>query len=278
MNRDAVGWGQDIWDRIDQAALDEAKRSSVAAAFLPLMGPMPGVLTVPADAIEHNPLSIAEDQFRPIVELSVDFTLTPTQVAGEATLLTAATLTTRATNLLVQAEDALVFQGDAGVDAPVFNLVKRRQSPGRGLLDPGDEEILVSPIEPGGRHYGEHTFSAVAKAYARLQAKGHSGPYALALYDEIYADTLAPLPRSLAAPADRIRPLVTQGFVGTGGLPPSTGVMVSVGGGTIDLVIASDPAVEFSHQDAHGLWHFRVSERFVLRVKEPTAIVRLRFN
>jgi hypothetical protein len=74
MNRDAVGWGQDIWNRIDQAALDEAKRSSLAAAFLPLVGPMPSALTVPADAIQRNPLCIAEDQFRPIVELSVDFT------------------------------------------------------------------------------------------------------------------------------------------------------------------------------------------------------------
>jgi len=278
MSRDAVGWGQELWDRIDKAVGDEAKRSSLAAQFLPLVGPLAGALTVPADVIAYSPLSIAEDRVRPLVELSAEFTLTPTQVAGEANLLTATSLATRAANLVAQAEDVLIFQGDAGQNAPVFNLVKRRQSPGQGLLDAAEEEITVQPVDPGEQHYGEHLFAAVATGCAHLQGKGQFGPYALALHDEVYADSFAPLAGSLTAPADRIKPLVAQGYFGTGALPRQTGVLLSVGGNTVDLVLASDATVDFSQVDGDGLWRFRVFERFALRVKEGSAVLRLRFT
>ena len=278
MGRDAVGWSQDVWDRIDKAVGDEARRSSLAASLLPLVGPLPAALTVAADVIAGNPLAIAEDGVRPLVELSVEFTLTPTQVAGEASLLTATSLATRAANLLAQAEDILIFQGEAGQNAPLFKVVKRRQSPGTGLVESAEEEIAVQPVQAGSRHYGEHLFAAVAKGCAHLQAKGQYGPYALALHDTIYADSFAPLAGTLVTPADRIKPLVTQGFAGTGALPPHTGVLVSVGGNTVDLALASDAAVDFSQVDGDGLSRFRVSERFALRVKERAAIVRLRFS
>ena len=77
--------------------------------------------------------------------------------------------------------------------------------------------------------------------------------------------------------ADRIRPLVTQGYFGTGALPRQTGVLLSVGGNTVDLVLASDATVDFSQVDGDGLWRFRVFERFALRVKERSAVLRLRF-
>jgi hypothetical protein len=65
--------------------------------------------------------------------------------------------------------------------------------------------------------------------------------------------------------------------VGLGTLPKATGVLFSTGGNTIDLVLASEPVTTFTQVDEDGLFHFRVAERFCLRVKDPTAIVRLRF-
>jgi hypothetical protein len=35
--------------------------------------------------------------------------------------------------------------------------------------------------------------------------------------------------------------------------------------------------VDFSQVDGDGLWRFRVFERFALRVKERSAVLRLRF-
>ena len=277
LGRESVPWDQQVWDGLDSAVHDEVKRSAVGAALLPLLGPMPDALTVPSDVIAADRLAISEDAVTPIVELYVDFTLTPAQVQSEDRLLTGSSLATRAANLLAQAEDALVFQGDGVKDEPVFKLVNRRQSAGAGLVAAAPDEIVVSPVGGKAGRYGENTFAAVVDAYSRLEGRGHYGPFALALHDEVYADTFAPLPDTLIAPADRIRPLVPAGYVGLGTLPKSTGVLFSIGGNTIDLVLASEPITSFTQVDEEGLFHFRVSERFCLRVKDPTAIVRLRF-
>jgi uncharacterized linocin/CFP29 family protein len=278
LGREAVPWDSHVWDALDRAVHDEVKRSAAGAALLPLVGPMPDALTVPADVIETDRLAISEDAVTSLVEVFVDFTLTPAQVQSETRLLTGSTLATRAASLLAQAEDALVFQGDAVEDEPIFKLVSRRQSAGPGLVGSAEDEVVVDPIDGTPGHYGEHTFAAVVEGYTRLEAHGHYGPFALALHDEVYADTFAPLPGTLISPADRIRPLVTVGFVGLGTLPKSTGVLFSIGGNTVDLVLASEPTTTFTQVDEQGLFHFRVAERFCLRVKDRTAIVRLRFG
>ena len=69
----------------------------------------------------------------------------------------------------------------------------------------------------------------------------------------------------------------SHAFYGTGTLPASTGLLVSVGGGPVDLVLGSDPEVEFMQIDAEGMYRFRTLERFALRVKDATAVMRLEF-
>ena len=119
---------------------------------------------------------------------------------------------------------------------------------------------------------------AFADAYSQLQAKGHYGPYALVVRSEIYADAYAPLPDTLVLPADSIKPMVSLGFYGTATIPPLSGVLVSVGGNTIDLVSSFNPATEFLQIDPDGAYQFKVFERFALRVKDKTAIVRFEFK
>src|SRR5262249_48649691 len=157
---------------------------------------------------------------------SMDFALTRQQVAGEAQLCTAVTLATRAANLLSQAEDLTIFQGDQGFRDPLFKRVRHGAgSAGSGLLQASKQTIPISPVETDPKRYGENSFAAVARAYSLLQSQGHYGPYALVLRTEVYADTFAPLPETLAMPADRIKPLVPLGFYGAGTLPPSTGLL-----------------------------------------------------
>ena len=100
-----------------------------------------------------------------------------------------------------------------------------------------------------------------------------------------HADSYAPLPDTLIMPADRIKPLMTAGFYGTGTLPSNlptkvsfTGLLVSLGGNTMDLVVGLDATTAFMQQDTDGAYRFRVVERFALRVKDTTAIVRLEFQ
>ncbi len=257
-------------------------------------------------------LTVNEATIFPLIELVVEFTLTPQQVEREEELMTAVTLATRAANLLKQAEDITIFQGRRAIEPgpdqhPLFRdrKVRVRSGPAEASLVFAPEEnddssrqiVSVHPrdaaVDP--RRYGENTFEAVADAYARLQggeglAQAHYGPYVLVLHHRPYADTYAPLPVTLITPADRIKPLVEAGFYGTGTLPelpePSgtdtlpklTGILMSLGGNTVDLVIGMDATTAFLQEDPEGLYRFRVYERFALRLKDPSAVMRLEFR
>ncbi len=283
LSREKLAWGQELWDRIDKTVHNETQQTKVGAKFIPLYGPLADAMTVPADTINLQIMTIDEGKIKPLIEIWVEFVLTKEQVENEDQLSTAVTLATRAANLLSQGEDLLIFQGDNGIENDLFKTVQHRGGPaGNGLLQfpPADQTIDVEPIDTQTkpRRYGENTFKAVAQGYALLQKKGHYGPYALVLATEIYADTYAPLANTLIMPADRIKPLVTAGFYGTGTVPASTGLLMSLGGNTVDLVIGVDVITAFTQVDSEGLYHFRVNERFALRVKDPTALVLLKFE
>jgi uncharacterized linocin/CFP29 family protein len=302
-----LGWSEEIWNRIHEAVHDECKRTKVASKFIPLYGPVsPGALTVPSDSIEpddRQALTVDEAATTPLLELFVEFTLTPQQVEREQELMTAVTLATRAANLLSQAEDIVLFQGQSAINGenthPLFKEKKvhvRSGPAGEGLLNSAnpDRQIVKVPLldqYEGQQRYGENTFAAVAEAYSRLQsgeglAQAHYGPYALVLHYVPYADTLAPLPTTLIMPADRIKSLVTCSktkeaeveFYDTGTLPPYSGLLVSLGGNTMDLVVGVDATTKFLTEDEEGRYRFRVFERFALRLKDPSAVMRLEFE
>jgi uncharacterized linocin/CFP29 family protein len=290
--RDKLTWKQDIWNRIDQAVHDEAKRTKIAAKFVPPYMTVSDALTVPSDTIDtSNPqtLTVAEGTTFPLFEISVGFSLTQQQVENEEGLMTAVTLATRATNVLSQAEDILVFQGSEGIDNTDLFKNKRvryqNKSFGEGLKkaaeDQGGSHIIPVPKNdhaPTPNGYGENTFTAVSQAYSRLQGLGHYGPYALVLHTDIYADTFAPLKTTLIMPADRIKPLVTAGFYGTGTLPQFTGLLMSLGGNSMDLAVGVDATTAFLQEDTNRLDQFNVFERFTLRLKDKTAIIKLEFE
>jgi uncharacterized linocin/CFP29 family protein len=301
--QEKLKWSQSIWDGINQAVHNEARRTKVALKFLPLHGPLAeGVLTVPADTIvaeAGEPLLVGEAAVTPLIEIWTEFSLTAQQVAREEELATAITLATRATNRLSQAEDALILRGQwaiagggGGAANPLLGgpnpRVRNRSGPaGTGLIGwdlPGEQVVDVPVSAPGPPpRYGENTFGAVETAYANLQGAGHYGPYAIVLPPGAYADTHAPLQDTLIMPADRIRPLVTEGdqihFYGTGTLPspPGSGLMVSLGGNAMDLVIGIDARTAFMQEDPDGHYRFRVLERFALRLKDNTAVIRFNF-
>jgi uncharacterized linocin/CFP29 family protein len=271
-------------------------------------------------------LTVDEGATTRLNEYYVEFELTPQQVdqeEGDFKQLghsTAVTLATKAANTLAQAEDLIIFQGqnaltsatpfttsivltlngNAPADTGLLNFPIGGGAPGAGPLTPAVPPppaplipvVTVPPLAPAvpGVIYGPNTFEAVAQAYSQLQASGHYGPYALVLETIPYADTYAPLPATLTLTADRIKPLMTSGFYGTGTLPPNPqippvalvapfyGVMVSLGGNTMDLVAGLEPIAAFMQEDTNGNFRFRVLERFALRVKDATSIVILKFT
>jgi uncharacterized linocin/CFP29 family protein len=266
LGREALNWDERTWAAIDHAVHEENVRAGVAAKVIPLRGPLPQAVTVPAEAIDPGTLTIDESAVVPLVELTVDFSLTRQQVEQEAELGTAATLAGRAAALLTQAEDFVVLRGDSALKAGLLGgTVSGRGPAGAGLIDAGVETVAAN---------GGGTFEAVAKAFSKLQASSHTGPYGLLLDADNYAAAFEVPKGEIVPSAERLRGLV-QALYGTAAMPDGQGVLVSVGGDTVDLVIGSDPNVAFLGLDADDRFGFRVVERFVLRVKDPTACVRL---
>jgi uncharacterized linocin/CFP29 family protein len=313
LGRDKVHWTKDIWDRIDKAVHDEMMRTRVCQRFLPIRPVLARTTSVPTDFIsplakDSPTLNVDEGLTTRLSEFWVEFALTPQQVDHETGDMmelghsTAVTLATRAANLLSQGEDLIIFQGQNAITSnALFQngfLLNRGFPSDTGLLDlpvaaqgaqpvtplPDDQVIQVAAKSPG--VYGENTFAAVAKGYSVLQGKGQYGPYALVLQTIPFADSYAPLKDTLILTADRLTPLMTAGYYGSGTLPSNPagtepafyGVLVSLGGNTMDLVIGLDATTAFMQQDTDGNYRFRVLERFALRLKDLTAVIRLEFQ
>ena len=318
--RDKINWTQDIWDRIDKAVHDEVMRTRVAAKFLPIRPVLAKTVSVPSDLITPPANSTAahsvdEGATTRLNEYWVEFSLTPQQIEHETGNMdelghsTAVTLATRAANILAQAEDLVIFQGQNAINDPDPKSLFKSTVHNRGLptdsgllnldsqlnplIDPSTsipfvQGVTVLPIDPAKPGiYGENTFGKVAEAYAELQGNGQYGPYALVLQTIPYADSYAPLATTLIMPADRIKALMTAGFFGTGTLPSnpnpanteprSFGVVVSLGGNTMDLVVGLDATTTFMQQDTDGNYRFRVVERFGLRLKDTSGVIILGF-
>jgi hypothetical protein len=79
-----------------------------------------------------------------------------------------------------------------------------------------------------------------------------------------------------SVPQDRILPLLGGGsLLRSSALPEGNGVVVALGGGPIELVVAADMALQFLRVTENARFVFRVFEKIVLRVKERKAIVAL---
>src|SRR3954454_6934527 len=142
-----LGWDKNgVETSIRQAIHDECRRTKIAAKFLPPHPVEPNRDTVPSDTVvpakaDPSMLTVNPTDTTPIVELAVKFTFTDEQVRDEMQRKTAITLATRAANLLCQAEDILIFQGETGLkEHPLFTQKKAYLLPGNdnpqtGLLN-----------------------------------------------------------------------------------------------------------------------------------------------
>jgi uncharacterized linocin/CFP29 family protein len=307
-----VPWSEDVWKAIHKTVHEETLRVRIGAQFLPHRRVHPKTMSVPPDTITNlpipgeltNTLTVDEGQSIRINEIWSEFALTTQQVHDTAEAknplhTTAVTLARRAAMYLALGQDTVIFQGYNAYSTPLFSSnVNYRQnqlpadggllSLNGGLFASPNPIIQVQPLpqSPPGVTWGENTLSAVTAGYAALVTVGEPGPFALVLSTPVFADLFAAVGiGSLVITADRVQPLVKAGLFGTdtinpaAGSPPSSppggsyyGVLASLGGDTMDLVVGLHATTVFMQQDLNQLWRFRVTERFALRVLDPFAI------
>lgn len=300
-------WSDEQWAMVQRTVQESARKARVASSFLPLVGPLPdGQASVPAlgvayeaiDRIERGEaeqrLEIDDGKTLPLTRIACNVYL-KTQQAEDPDLASAKQMLSRAADVIGRLEDAIVFNGQPGEDKPPANTggipkvyTVRGGGKHAGLLSgEGDEtnersrgrktderpecEVVVNLAEGG-----NDVVRAVIAAIQGLEHRGHYGPFACVLGHSLYEAANTPSEDSLVLPSDRIVPFLDGGPLRRSSVvPDGQGVVVALAGSPIDLVVASDVHVSYVQLTLEPRYVLRVSERFVLRTKQPDARCRL---
>ncbi len=289
-----LNWSDAQWQKVNDSVTEAFGKASVASAFLPLYGPLPGSAeTVRNDRLrqgrsgrivrldgDHDAANLK------LVNLTVKVELTSEQVADE-TLSNAMLAFRRAANILAQEEDRLVFVGFDRGDAN-SNFVANTIRPQKGLADMRFRQHFPQLASAKNRDIGRAVVSGVVNAIHHLEDDSNPGPFACVLGNNLFDRAHDPS-RSLVLPADRITPLLKGGpLLRSGKMDKDTGIVVSLAGNAIDIVVGTPPTVQFLQRTSDARFLFRVYERFVLRIRDevkppvegftirPTAAERVR--
>jgi len=281
LGRDQLSWTPDIWADIDKAVLAEVGSIRVVQKVFNSTH-VPNATNVPADQLDEDAMTIDEGATKPLIEISVEFSLTQGQVDNEATLHTGRTLAMLAGKTIASVEDALLLQGTNHPKLAKNVSVVNENSAEHGLFGVASgPAISVKPLPSTSGTptvYGGNLFAAVTQGMGHLTQNGQPGPYALILESSVYADAFSPMASTLATTADRLTPLLTGGFYGTGAMPARTGLLTSLGGQPTTIYVAQDPTTAYTQENKDGSHLFRVFERVQFVARHKTAFVNLAFK
>lgn len=288
-----IGWTDAQWSQVYQAVSEAANRASVAGAFLPCYGPLARSAEVVRREKVHDDdesyIWVDDVETIKLWTLAVHVQLKNQQLAEEN--LTGALLAfRRAANLLATQEDFLVFNGLPrrnrtherfwqGLPPQVRVGGRDAQRDGStGLVEEGglepvweDQRAELASSTEGGR-FGGALVSRIAESIARLETRGHLRPFACVMGNGAFQVAYTPEPGSLVLPSDRIKPLLEGPLLRSGTMQPYDVIVVSLAGDPIDLVVATEPTVQFLNVTDDARYLFRVYERFALRIKEDGAV------
>lgn len=295
-----LSWTDEQWATMQRIVQDSARKARVASSFLPLIGPLPdGQASVPVLGMSEPQLDgrlrgeapqrfdIDDGETRKLTTIACKVYLR-TQQAEDPDLASAKQMLGRAADLIARLEDAIVFRGQPGPDT---RPTEDGSPGGDPVVTPevytvqggGEYDGLLNAItsryvdrDTDGRVDGESLVRNIVDAIQAVEAKGHYGPFACVLGNDLYLAANTPSPDSLVLPSDRIVPFLDGGPLRRLSVMPNhQGVVVALAGAPIDLVVASDVHVKFLQLSVEPRYVLRVSERFVLRIKQPFAVCRL---
>ena len=258
LNRNQAPLPDNVWQAIDEAALQAARDRLTARRFLDLEGPFGvGLTTIEvgnddycrqpgpdeAGAVMGRaiPLPMIRKSFRisirrlaAHVQNGQPLDLSPAQDAAEA---------------VADREEEMIYKGQ-----PAFGL--------HGLMTiDGRQELPGSDWSAPDR-----ALTDVLAAATLLDNSGFRGPYALVLAPALYNDLFRLFPGTDVLPLEHLRRLCTAGIYKAA---IDGGVLIDTRAGV--LILGQDFRAGYSSQD--GIHHhLYVSESIVLRIDEPKAI------
>ena len=297
-------WTDDQWNMVQQTVRDEANKVRVAASYLPRNGPWGSDTdSVPTQDFfdnQANPLplpdgppnrlAVDDRTTRPLTTISVNVQIRNSQMA-QPDLSSALSMFRRAANIIGRIEDWLIFRGQNSAN-PFNNKQFVTPLPNvftisggtiwRGLLNTAT--LLGSPpvsftgaynLLDGTLAYSPETFVRdITKGISHLEEGGYLGPFALVLSTELFELAHTPT-NSLVMPSDRIKPFLNGPLLRSSTIRPWFGILMSMAGDPVDLVLASDISVKPIQVTMEPRHVYRVSERFTLRIKQPKALLAI---
>jgi uncharacterized linocin/CFP29 family protein len=288
--RTGPGWSAAQWDLVNKAVTEAFGKANVAGAFLPCYGPL-------ADSAEYvrdekvvvgqdGRLKVDDDDTLKLFNVRVLVELSSEQVSEEG-LSSALLAFRRAANILGRAEDKIIFNGypppapaqtsprsSQNLDATVTSA----PTSSAGLAEAKNQPSAASQkgqqaVPPTGSDIGELLVQDVVRAIGELEEKSHPGPFVGVLGDRLFEEAHRPRPNSMVLPADRISPMLKGSLFRCGQIEPKTaGIVVSLGGSDIDIVVATPPRAQFLQVTENAKYLFRVYEKFRLRIKDTNAV------
>ena len=307
-----LNWTEAQWNRVNSAITEEFAKASVAGACLPCYGPVGASMeAVSRQTVDYNPLtipnastvSVTDNDTTPFWTIRTYVYLNSQQVADE-NLSSALFAFRRAANIIARSEDSLVFVGNPGASPPSAlaipmgptwripaaqnDVIANTPFLSRGLLTVRDNvtkhlDVTARQIRDGGgtviaNDFGEDLVTKISTAIGELEKRGYPGPFACVLGQTAFVEAHRPNIGSLVLPADRITPMLGGPLLRSTKLPNRHGVVASSCGEALDIVVATPPKAQFLQVDANAKYVFRVYERFVLRIKDPDAVVTIRLE
>ena len=256
---------EELWNQIDEAVVNAAKKTLVGRRFLPIFGP----LGIGAESINIDEVDGVEENYddglmvtkgRKFVEIPTlydDFTLLAKDLEYSAKYgypidLAKAMASAEA---IAQKEDKLIFFGS-------------KENGYEGLLTASG----VNKIKKGDWKEGETAFANVASAIELLAEKGIFGTYSLIVSPDLYMQMQRIQPGTGLLEIDRVGKLVKNHIYRAPVLGSGKAVLVCGESRNMDLVIGQDMAAAYLEQV--DLNHtFRLVETVLPRIKRKQAIV-----
>lgn len=262
--REGAPCGDGLWEKIDSAVIDTARKNLIGRRFLSIFGPLgAGAQSIQNDKIyktEETNNGIVKTTGRTFIEipqLYQDFSLLWRDIENSRQTGYPLELSSvfSASQAIAHKEDNLIFFGDEFIGAEgIMN------AEGAGKLPRSDWKT------------GENAFFDITKALALMGGKSIFGRYVLCVSPDLYCDLQRIQQGTGLMEIDRISKLVDGRVFNAPILGTKKAVLLCAESQYMDLVIGQDMAAAYLEQKDLN-HYFRIIETIIPRIKNSEAIV-----
>ena len=266
LHREDAPFADEVWEKIDEAAVGAAKTQLSGRRLLDTEGPFgPALKSLPLkdqeveDASEQEGVTVRASCMLPVARIQAEFTLPIRDVAAfeqRGMPLDVGSVAGAAISCARQ-EDSLIFNGSDALKTA-------------GLMNADDTQS----VSLGGWEEVGEAAEDLISAVTTLDEAGYHGPYTLALSPARYNQLFRRYKQGNATELEHARQLATDGIVKAAAIDAG-GVLIASGKPYASIVLGQDLSVGFVGP-AGGVYEFVLTESLALWLKVPAAVCLLK--